>query len=79
MASGADVMGFAHVETLTSIEDIRDELAKIKVEEDKLEGRLKEFVDMEPDLEKEMKKIQTAIPTVEALEHSSRLESKILD
>ena len=70
---------FSHVETLTSIDEIRDALAKIETEEGKVEGRLNELIGMEPELDKEMKKIQTAIPTIEALETSSRLKCLLMD
>ena len=71
MESG-DVSAFSHVDSLTSIQDIRDALAQIEAEERKTEDRLDALIQMEPELDKEMKKIQTAIPTVEALQHSSR-------
>lgn len=67
-----DVSAFSHVDSLTSIQDIRDALAQIEAEEKKTEDRLEALIQMEPELDKEMKKIQTAIPTVEALQHSSR-------
>ena len=71
MESG-DAQSFSHVDSLTSIEDIRDALTLIQKAEAKTEERLDSLVQTEPDLEKEMKKIQTMIPTVESLEHSSR-------
>merc|ERR1719383_33105 len=72
MESSKSLEEFAHVESLTSLDEIRDALAKIEMEEGKVEGRLNELIGMEPELDKEMKKIQTAIPTIEALETSSR-------
>ena len=67
-----DSLPFSQVDSLTSIRDIRDALAQIEAAERKTEERLDALVQTEPELEKEMKKIQTAIPTVEALQHSSR-------
>ena len=67
-----DAQSFSHVDSLTSIEEIRDALARIQTAEAMTEKRLDSLVEMEPELEKEMKKIQTMIPTVESLEHSSR-------
>ena len=67
-----DAQSFSHVDSLTSIEEIRDALARIQKAEAMTEKRLDSLVEMEPELEKEMKKIQTMIPTVESLEHSSR-------
>ena len=72
MESTKSLEQFAHVESLTSLDEIQDALARIKGEEAKVEGKLNDLMGMEPELEKEMKKIQTAIPTVEALETSSR-------
>ena len=72
MESG-DPLSFSHVDSLTSIRDIRDALSQIEAAEQKTEKQLYALVETEPELEKEMKKIQTAIPTVEALQCSSRL------
>merc|ERR1719383_175652 len=72
MESSKSLEEFAHVESLTSLDEIQDALARIKGEEAKVEGKLNDLIGMEPELDKEMKKIQTAIPTIEALETSSR-------
>lgn len=60
------------IEHLTSLEDIQDALSRVRLAESEVETRLVDLVSTQPDLEKEMRKIQTKIPAIETLEHSSR-------